>query len=107
MSGDALLSFGVEVEMILTPKSPKPGMTRYDIATSIADYHNKEFNTSSDLRMLPLKEDAGTILRDMGYTEWGLFNDGTIIIDKPFEKCQCSMAYSSKMALYTLMSTHS
>lgn len=90
MSGNALLSFGVEVEMILTPQAPQPSMTRYDLATMIAEFHNAEFNTNSDLKMLAVGDESETVLKDRGYKEWGLLYDGTIIVDKHGENCECN-----------------
>lgn len=90
MSGDALLSFGVEVEMILTPKVLKPSMTRYDIAIGIAHHYNINFTTPGDLKMLPIDEDSGALLKDRGYAEWGLVNDVTIMLNSPSENCKSS-----------------
>ncbi|OIW34291.1 hypothetical protein CONLIGDRAFT_688029 [Coniochaeta ligniaria NRRL 30616] len=93
MSGDALLSFGVEVEMLLTPKTDETVKDRYDLATAIADYHNSQFNTSNDLKMLALREGSEMILNKEGFKVWGLVNDGTVI--PPKDSGQFSMELTS------------
>lgn len=91
MSGEPLLRFGVEVEVVLVPKKPNPNMKRFDLATNIADHHNKEFNTNTDLRMKALPENPGTILKKGGYKKWGLVKDGTIVNNKAGD-CKCTIA---------------